>query len=80
MTITINIDNIIMYCSINMLNSEQWYRHIQKNLTYLVHDNNCFNNKESDFKVKLQQECDETVNVVSVSNDLTRNLLSLTPK
>ena len=43
-----------MNCSINVYNSKQLYGFKWKNLTYLVYNNDCFNNKECDFKVNTE--------------------------
>ena len=42
-----------MYFSTNMYNLKQFYWFKQKNLTHLDYENNCFNNDEYDFKVKI---------------------------
>ena len=69
-----------MHFSINMQDSKKLYPYKQNNLAYLVYEDNCLNNGECDFKLKLYQERDKIENVNTVSNNLTGNLLSLTQK
>ena len=66
MTIKIIVYCKIMYRNINIYNSKWWYRYKQNNLTFLVYDDDCFNNKYFDFKVKLQEECDIIENIITV--------------
>ena len=42
-----------MHCNINMYNSKLLYQFKHNNLVYLDYDNNCFDNDECDFKVKI---------------------------
>ena len=56
MTITIIIDIIIMHCNINMRNLKQQYQFKHNSFTYTDYDDDCFNNKECDFKVKILVE------------------------
>ena len=79
-TVTIIIDPISMHCSINPQDYKQLYPHKQNNLTYLVYEDNCFDNGECDFKLELYQKCDNIKNVNTVSNHLTGNMLSMTKK
>ena len=80
LTVTIIIDLLNIHCSINMYDSKRFYPYKQNNLTYLVYDNNRFDNEECDSEVKLQQECDRIKNVNNVSNTFNMNPLSLTQK
>ena len=50
-TVTIIIDSIIMHCSITLYNYKQLYPYKEKNLTYLIYDDNYFNNKYCDLKL-----------------------------
>ena len=40
-----------MHCSITLYNYKQLYPYKEKNLTYLIYDDNYFNNKYCDLKL-----------------------------
>ena len=54
MTKTIIIYRMIMHCIINMWYSKLLYPYKHNNLTYLLHDEDCFNNEECDIRVKFE--------------------------
>ena len=60
-----------MHRSINIQNPKQLYWYKRKILTYIDYENNCFNNKEGYFTVKVQQEYDKITNkIIDVSDEV----------
>ena len=52
-TVIIITYRVSMHCSINIYISKLLYPHKQDNLTCLIYNDDCFNNKYFDLKVKL---------------------------
>ena len=51
--ITIITKLMSKHCSINMYKSKWFYQYKSENLTHHFYDNDCFNNEECGFKVKI---------------------------
>ena len=66
------IDFISMPFSINMQDYKRLYLYKHSNSTYLVYDDNCFDNEECDFELKLWSECDKIENVNTVNQSFDR--------
>ena len=52
MTVKIIANSMSMRCIINMYKLKRFYHYKHRNLTYRVYNDDCFNNKECDLKIK----------------------------